>query len=211
MANTKTPAEYKDASLAILNDGKWSDAILITLIMISISIGLGIIPFIDTVANYIFGGPIAFGFTTYFIKISRRQFADINQLFAGFKRFVDCFVAFILMLIIICLGLLFLIVPGIIAAIALSQTFRIMYDDPNMKPVDALRASHEMMIGHRMDYFILILSFTGWALLSLLTLGLGFLALIPYASTAMTLFYNDLTKHTANEIEELGSHLEQLV
>ena len=205
---TKTPTQYKDEALAILKNGKWQDAILVTLVMFAISVGISIIPILGTIGSWVIGGPLAFGFAAYFINLTRGQHTEIGQLFDGFKRFVDCFIAYLVMMIIVVIGFILLIVPGIIAAIALSQTFRIMKDDPTIKPIDALQKSHEMMKGHRMDYFILGLSFIGWAILCLLTLGLGFLVLVPYANTAMTLFYNDLAQHEPAEIKELASHLD---
>lgn len=205
---TKRPTQYKDEALEILKNGKWSDAIVVTLIMLGISVGISFVPFIGSIVGILIGGPLAYGFSVYFLNLSRGEHTEIGQIFDGFKRFVDCLLAYIVMMIVIVIGFILLIVPGIIAALALSQTFRIMKDDPTIKPVDALMKSHEMMKGHRMDYFILMLSFIGWALLCILTAGLGFLVLMPYATTALTLFYNDLAGHQSAEITELASHLD---
>ena len=49
-----------------------------------------------------------------------------------------------------------------------------------------------MMEGHKMQFFLLQLSFIGWALLCLLTLGIGFFFLQPYMSVATASFYLDL-------------------
>ena len=202
----RTNTQYKDEALSILKNNNWSEAILITVLMMVISVGLSLIPF--GLGSLLLGGPLAFGYTAYFINLSRGEHKEVGQLFDGFKRFAECLVAQLVMGIIIVVGVLLLIVPGIIAGIALSQTYRIMKDDPTIGAIDALSKSHEMMKGHRMEYFILGLSFIGWALLCLLTLGLGFFVLIPYANTAMTLFYNDLANHQSGEIAELASHLD---
>ncbi|MFP4418460.1 MAG: DUF975 family protein, partial [Chitinispirillaceae bacterium] len=61
-----------------------------------------------------------------------------------------------------------------------------------LKPMDALKRSKEMMYGHKMDFFMLVLSFIGWALLSALTLGIGFLWLTPYIQVSVALFYQDI-------------------
>ena len=110
-------------------------------------------------------------------------------------------------LLIVLLGLVLLIVPGIIAALALSQTYRIMADNPQMSITDAMQRSHDIMKGHRGEYFLLNLSFIGWALLCILTLGLGFFILAPYISTTTSLYYNYLTSYKQSELEELGSKL----
>jgi len=43
-----------------------------------------------------------------------------------------------------------------------------------------------------MKLFLLDLSFIGWMILSVLTLGIGLLFLQPYMSTARAAFYEDL-------------------
>jgi uncharacterized membrane protein len=43
-----------------------------------------------------------------------------------------------------------------------------------------------------MDLFLLSLSFIGWALLCILTLGIGFLWLIPYINVSVAKFYQDI-------------------
>ena len=41
-----------------------------------------------------------------------------------------------------------------------------------------------MMKGRKMDFFLLMLSFTGWTILSILTFFVGFLWLMPYLMIA---------------------------
>lgn len=56
------------------------------------------------------------------------------------------------------------------------------------------------MRGHKFDLFLLNFSFIGWSLLSILTLGIGLLWVIPYQITAYAAFYEDrFTTHTHQE------------
>lgn len=48
------------------------------------------------------------------------------------------------------------------------------------------------MDGYKMKLFLLDLSFIGWMILSILTLGIGLLFLQPYMNTARAAFYEDL-------------------
>lgn len=48
------------------------------------------------------------------------------------------------------------------------------------------------MDGYKMKLFLLDLSFIGWMILSVLTLGIGLLFLQPYMNTARAAFYEDL-------------------
>ena len=89
------------------------------------------------------------------------------------------------------LWFLLLIVPGIVAALSYSMTFYILADEPDINAKEALEKSKIMMDGHKMDLFLLGLSFIGWALLCILTLGIGLLWLIPYMNVSAAKFYQD--------------------
>jgi len=194
--------EIKNEALRKL-DKKWGNAVLAILVVGIISAIASIIPF-GAIAT---AGPFALGMAIYFIKISRDESVDLNNIFDGFKNFGNAIGAYILILIVVCLGLILLIVPGIISALALSQTYRIMKDNPTMGITDAMQKSHEMMKGHRGDYFLFNLSFIGWAFLCIFTLGLGFLILAPYVSTSNAIYYNYLVGYQDKQIDEIGSEL----
>ena len=87
---------------------------------------------------------------------------------------------------------LLLIIPGIIKAFAYSQAMYIIAENPEMNAMDALKRSEEMMKGHKMEMFVLGLSFIGWILLGMLTLGLLYIWLLPYMNATMTIFYNNI-------------------
>jgi uncharacterized membrane protein len=63
------------------------------------------------------------------------------------------------MVLAIIIGFILLVVPGIIVAFGLSQTFFILADDKEIGAVDALKASWEMMKGNKVKFFVLSLSF----------------------------------------------------
>lgn len=50
----------------------------------------------------------------------------------------------------------------------------------------------KMMDGHKLDLFLLELSFIGWYLLGILTLCIGYLWIVPYQYTTMAVFYEDV-------------------
>ena len=105
-------------------------------------------------------------------------------------------VAYLLMVLFILLWFLLLIVPGIIAGLAYSQTFYILADDKSIKPREAIRKSKAMMYGHKKKLFYLGLRFLGWVLLCILSAGIGFLWLIPYIQITMAKFYDDISGKT---------------
>ena len=65
-------------------------------------------------------------------------------------------------------------------------------DNPNMTCAEAVLTSKDLMAGHRMEYFILSLSFIGWALVVGITFGIASFYVLPYMQTTFAAFYDEL-------------------
>ena len=78
-----------------------------------------------------------------------------------------------------------------------SQTEYILKDDKQINAADAMKKSAEMMKGHKMELFWLMLSFIGWAILCIITLGFGFIFLLPYFHSTMAHYYEDIKAEQA--------------
>ena len=89
---------------------------------------------------------------------------------------------------------LLLIIPGIIKSLAYSQIVYIIYDKPNISAMDAITESEEIMEGHKGDLFILALTFIGWDLLVLITLGIASFYVEPYKEMTYLEFYNSIKR-----------------
>ncbi len=118
---------------------------------------------------------------------------DIVDTFDSFKHFWPAFKVLFLQELFVFLWSLLLIVPGIIKGYAYSQALLILTDNPDIGAREALRRSEEMMMGHKLDLFLLELSFIGWHLLALVTLGLSYIYVSPYISATMAGFYRTLS------------------
>ena len=92
---------------------------------------------------------------------------------------------------------LLFIIPGIIKSYAYAMTPYILVDNPELSPNEARLKSIEIMRGHKWKYFGLQLSFIGWFLLCILSLGIGFIWLIPYVRTSYAAFYLNLKEELA--------------
>jgi uncharacterized membrane protein len=68
----------------------------------------------------------------------------------------------------------------------------ILKDYPELSVGQAIQMSEKMMRGHKMRYFLLTLSFIGWGLLGILTLGIGYIWLTPYMYTTTAALYQDV-------------------
>lgn len=87
----------------------------------------------------------------------------------------------------------------IVLTIALSQSLYLLIDHPNLRVIEAMQESMRLMRGKKMRYFLLELSFIGWSLLGLLTLGIGLLWILPYITQTNTQFYLDLTQQQTEQ------------
>jgi len=172
--------------------GKWGLAVGTFFIYILILGGIQVVPIVGSIAALIIAGPMALGLVIFTLSISRNKEAKLGQIFEGFDNFGTSLGAYLLMLVFIILWMLLLIVPGIIAAISYSQTFFIIADDNTIGADEAIDKSKAMMDGYKVKYFLLCLRFIGWILLCILTLGIGFLWLMPYMYVTFANFYDDI-------------------
>jgi len=177
--------------------GKWGLAVGAFFVVIAITAAIQSIPEAGALLSLIIGGPFTLGMATFSLSLSRDQEARFEQIFDGFRDFGKALGAYLLIILYVFLWLLLLIVPGIIAAISYSMTFYIMVDDPAIKATDAMDKSKQMMNGYKWKFFYLQLRFLGWALLCILTLGIGFLWLSPYYHVSIAKFYDDIKDNPA--------------
>lgn len=199
-----TSKEYRQLAADTLQ-GKWGEVAIFTLVYIAI-VGAAsfspkyiVLPVSDLLGNIITLAllPMQWGYYVYFLAKTRQQKADIDYLFIGYKDFGRIFGTLFLQSIYTCLWTLLLIIPGIIKAFSYAMTPYVLRDEPELSYDAAITRSSQLMRGHKAELFFLYLSFIGWALLCLLTLGIGFLLLMPYVRTAEAHFYENLLKEEA--------------
>lgn len=146
------------------------------------------------IIGLIIGGPMSLGAAIFSLNLAKNKKAEFSQIFDGFKNFAESLVAYLLIMLYVLLWTLLLIIPGIIAAISYSQVFYILADEKNIKAAEAIKKSKTMMYGFKWKFFCLALRFSGWFVLSILTLGIGFLWFFPYVQVSFANFYEDVKK-----------------
>lgn len=141
----------------------------------------------------IFQGPVSLGIMMFFLALSRGTNPPASLIFKGFDNWISAFLTMLVMSIFITLWAILLIVPGIIAALSYSMSFFILADNPDIKPVEAIKRSKHMMQGHKTELFMLNLSFIGWLFLSIITCGILFILYVgPLYYATITEFYESL-------------------
>jgi len=178
--------------------GRWGLAVGTFFVYLLIVGSISFIPIAGSIFTLLIGGAFAFGVATFSLAIARNEDAKLEMIFYGFKYYGKTLGLYLLMVLFVLLWMLLLIVPGIIAAISYSLAFYIMNDDPNIGAMEAIDKSKKMMYGYKWKYFCLGLRFIGWFLLGILSLGIGFLWIMPYFSISFAKFYDDVK---ANPVE----------
>ena len=183
---------FSELKVRALNSltGNWGPVIGVYLVYFLV---IGALQF-TYIGNFIAGGALALGMAIFNLSVSRGNEFSLNQIFDGFKNFVNSMVTYLLSLLYILLWTLLFIIPGIIAAFSYSMIFYILADEPELTPSETLKKSKEMMDGYKMDFFLLNLSFIGWAILCLFTFGIGFLWLFPYMQITNDKFYEEVRR-----------------
>lgn len=109
--------------------------------------------------------------------------------------------SFIVYLLVTLYTILWAIIPlaGIFIAIvkgyAYGLSIYLSKDNEQLGYNDAITKSRTLMNGKKQDRFILSLSFIPWILLSLITIGLANIYVIPYMLAADTIYANEVIKN----------------
>ena len=202
---------YKNRALSAL-ENKWGNFVLITFVY-GFIIGItqilsgdkdspAILHLIGLVL-FILALPLTWGYQTLFLGAVRGGEATAKDLFEGYNKeqFSRVLTTTLLYYVYVFLWSLLLLIPGCIKSYSYAMTPYILKDNPEMKNNAAIEESMRMMDGHKLELFLLDLSFIGWAILSILTCCIGFLWLVPYMNMARVNFYEDLKKASV-EVKE---------
>lgn len=205
----KSNQYYKNEALSALR-GNWANALVATIILVALALFFSSNDAINSYYQRIVINPFI-GYSLSFISLfvllplavgysnSMRVLLETgdnrltnNSFSLGFGNWLHVVWGMILSTIYIFLWTLLLIIPGIIKSYSYALTPYILVEHPEMSANEAIEESMRLMDGHKFDLFYLQLSFIGWAILSILSLGLGFFWLIPYQMTAQAAFYRDI-------------------
>lgn len=133
--------------------------------------------------------PLGIGTTAFFVSLIENENFEAKDLFKYYHDFVKIIGVTVLMGLIVMLGYICFIIPGIILTLSYSLVPIILIKKPELGIVETLKYSREKMQGHKLDTFVLGLSFIGWAILGTLTFGILYIWLYPYMQLTFTKFY----------------------
>lgn len=144
---------------------------------------------------YLFEGVFQLGVCRFTLNLaSDNESASFQDTFSGFRVYFKALALYLIILVCITIGVFLLVVPGIIVGLMFSQAFYILCEDNNKGIIECLEESSRMMSGYKFDYFVLELSFIGWYLIGIFTMGLANFILNPYLETTYANYYLELKR-----------------
>lgn len=178
------------AKAKVALQGNWFGAIVAFLLYVFLTALLE-----ATGVGVLFVGVVTFGYAAFCLELVKCKKAKLGSFFRGmFQGFFKKWGASLLTGLYLCLWSLLLVIPGVIKYYAYAMTPYILYEKPDMGIRDAITKSRQLMKGHKWQLFLLDLSFIGWMLLSVLTLGIALFYVWPYYQAARAEFYKQIKK-----------------
>lgn len=184
--------ELKDRSKDQIR-GKVLILFFISILLSVVSAVLGMIPILGFIVSFLIVSVLSIGMYRICLDVTRGMDPKFERLLPEQEIWGKAICLQLLVMLFTFLWSLLLVIPGIIKAYSYAMAPYLLAEHPEMSASEAIKESQLMMDGHKMDLFILDLSFIGWALLVPITCGLILIYLIPYTMTARANFYRELT------------------
>ena len=150
---------------------------------------VGILSFLGLAYGILINGPIDYGVSFAYLKAARGDKLEIKDMFEAFKNYWNAVLASLLVFVIIVLGLVLLIVPGIIFACKLAFTPYLVVDR-KMAVVEAVKESWRMTGGHAWKVFLIGLLGIPIGIAGLICLGVGVIISIMWITLALASLYH---------------------
>ena len=167
-----------------------------TLLQIAVSLVAADIPLATTVLY----GPLLSGLYLLIMRIDRGEPVRFANYFDAFAFFLPLALASIVSSLLIALGMLLLILPGLYLALAYGFTY-LNIIDRGMDFWPAMEDSRRTITAHFWRYLLLALVFLLICMVAAIPLGLGLLVAVPVCVAAQYCVYRDLHAFYGRETE----------
>lgn len=145
------------------------------------------------------GSFVELGHDRYYLKLLSGEEPALTTAFSCRKIWVKALILRAFTCITALLWGVLLVVPGFLALIRYALAPFALAQDPDLELSEAIRTSKAYMQGCKKEYALLVLSFSGYLLLSYMTFGAGFLFAIPYIKAAKAQFFLERAAHFGKE------------
>lgn len=143
--------------------------------------------------------PLEVGCYRFFKENVENPGVGLGAIKEGFSDYGHTFITLLLRDIFLVLWTCLFIIPGAIKSYSYRMVPYIIKDNPELSATETITKSREMMNGHKWRAFLLDLSFLGWILLGIVTIGIAFLLWTgPYMDSTDAALYLELKNQNNN-------------
>ena len=180
--------------------GQWAVGLVVLLVQALISAALASLT--AGIGALLFSSLITIAGYNVFINGYAGKKYKVEDMFDNIKEaLTNRIVLSLLKNIFIVLWTMLFFIPGVIKSYSYFLAEFISMKNPEMSGNDCITESRKLMNGHKWELFVFQLSFIGWHLLAILTLGILYIWLAPYIAQA-TIVYVDKNIYPLLEKEE---------
>lgn len=151
--------------------------------------------------------PLTLSSAIFYVKFSKNEKVRVIDIFSGFNSLLAALIIYVVFKIPNIIqrlisfvapnienngNVLISIVVGVISvylALTYTMSYYVIADEANVGVKEALIKSKKIMYGHKLEFFLLQLSFIGWGFVALLTVGIGLLWIVPYMELTFANFF----------------------
>lgn len=137
---------------------------------------------------------LTLGLASFSLSIANNDSINSNKIRDGFSAMPKAIGLFIVYILIVLIGFICFIIPGIIFTLMFAQVFYIAADKPDTPVIDCFQQSASIMKGHKWQYFKLSLRYSLYFILSVFTLFIWALWLLPQMYVSTALFYKKVSE-----------------
>jgi uncharacterized membrane protein len=145
----------------------------------------------NPISGMLLGGPVIAGYYIVAQRINNNRSIELSDFFESFDKFIPLLILNLLISLLVFLGLLILILPGIYLAISyLFAHFFVWFYE--VEPLEALRLSRKTVAGNFGQVLLLSLVLGGINLLGLMAFGVGILISLPFTYCVIYASFDDI-------------------
>jgi len=162
----------------------------VTLLMTVMLAGIGVM----TLLVLLISGPMRGGYELAMLRMVRgEQNVVFGDLFAGFSKFVKLMLTMLLGALIVVIGVLLCIIPGIILGLGLWPAYLLVMEE-DLGPVEALKGAWALTDGYKMELLVLGIANAVLVFAGLLCCCVGVFVAGPVAQLAWVGAYDEMRR-----------------
>ena len=146
-----------------------------------------------SIISFIIFSLMNYGYHAFMLEFTDSTTSKLSILFSGFsKSFFKIIILHFVLIVVLLIGYALFIIPGVYLTIRYSMTLFCLRDDKKLSVTKAMSKSASLMQDNYVRLLKVFAVNLKWILLGIVTVGIGFIWILPKYLTTKIIFYEDL-------------------